>query len=130
MISVIRKPLPWLAAAGSLIGVLAAYGKHFHNSFHFDDFHTITLNPAIRSLAEVPRYFVDARTFSILPDHYSYHPLVTGSAALDYWLGAGLNPLWFHVSTFFWFVVQLALMYLLFVKIITISRPGEDRAGS
>jgi tetratricopeptide (TPR) repeat protein len=113
----------WTAAGASLLAVYAAYANHFHNSFHFDDFHTITQNPAIRSLSQVPRYFIDARTFSILPTHYSYHPLVTASAALDYWLGAGLNPLWFHISTFSWFVVQLALMYLIFVKIMTVSRP-------
>jgi hypothetical protein len=105
-------------------GVACGYVNHFHNSFHFDDFHTITQNPAIRSLAQVPRYFINARSFSILPTHYSYHPLVTASAALDYWLGAGLNPLWFHVSTFVWFVVQLALMYLLFVQIMAKSRPA------
>src|SRR6516162_3468803 len=107
-----------------LLALLAAYANHFHNSFHFDDFHTITQNPAIRSLAQVPRYFIDARTFSILPTHYSYHPLVTASLALDYWLGKGLNPPWFHVSTFVWFVVQLALMYVLFARIMTICRPG------
>jgi tetratricopeptide (TPR) repeat protein len=115
---------PWTAAVASLLAVFAAYANHFHNSFHFDDFHTITQNPAIRSLAQVPRYFVDARTFSILPTHYSYHPLVTASTSLDYWLGAGLNPLWFHVSTFTWFLVQLALMYLIFLKIMTVSRPA------
>src|SRR5262252_57286 len=121
MIVPTRKWIPWILATGSLMAVIAAYGNHFHNSFHFDDFHTITQNPAVRNLAEFPRYFTDARTFSILPTHYSYHPLVTASGALDYRLGAGLNPLWFHISTFFWFVVQLALMYLLFLKIITFS---------
>jgi tetratricopeptide (TPR) repeat protein len=114
----------WTAAGASLLAVFAAYANHFHNSFHFDDFHTITQNPSIRSLAQVPRYFVDARTFSILPTHYSYRPLVTASAALDYYFGSGLNPLWFHVSTFTWFVVQLALMYLVFVKIMTVSEPA------
>ena len=115
---------PWTAAAASLLAVGTVYANHFRNSFHFDDFHTITQNPAIRTLAQVPRYFIDARTFSILPTHYSYHPLVTASLALDYWLGKGLNPPWFHVSTFVWFVVQLALMYVLFARIMTICRPG------
>ena len=111
-----------------LLALLAAYANHFHNSFHFDDFHTITQNPAIRSLAQVPRYFTDARTFSILPTHYSYHPLVTASLALDYRLGKGLNPLWFHISTLVWFMVQLALMFLLFVRIMSVSRPAPANA--
>ena len=84
--------------SGLLLALMATYANHFHNSFHFDDFHTITRNPAIRNLAQVPRFFADARTFSVLPTHYSYHPLVSASAALDYWLSRGLNPLWFHLS--------------------------------
>src|SRR5215831_9833509 len=128
MITPNRKWIQWTLAGGSLMAVLAAYANHFHNSFHFDDFHTITQYPAIRSLAQMPRYFIDSRTFSILPTHYSYHPLVSASAALDYWLGAGLNPLWFHISTFIWSVAQLALMYWLFVRIMMVSRPAPANA--
>ena len=104
--------------AGLLLALLATYANHFHNSFHFDDFHTITENPAIRSLANVPRFFTDGGTFSVLPSHYSYRPLISASLALDYWLGKGLDPLWFHISTFVWYAVQLGLMYLLFIRII------------
>jgi tetratricopeptide (TPR) repeat protein len=113
-------------AACSLLAVLATYANHFHNSFHFDDFHTITRNPAIRSLGQARNFFGDSRTFSILPSHQSYHPLVTASLALDYWLGGGLDPLWFHISTFAWFIVQLALMYLLFIRILSLSRPSPN----
>src|SRR5215471_12018074 len=121
-----RPSLPWAAAACALLGVIAAYANHFRNAFHFDDFHTITNNPAIRSLAQIPHYFTDARTFSVLPAHHSYHPLVSTSLAADYWLGGGLNPLWFHVSTFAWYLLQLALMYLLFVRIMDLARSGPN----
>jgi tetratricopeptide (TPR) repeat protein len=122
-----RQPwAPWIAAAGALLAVTAVYANHFHNSFHFDDFHTITQNPAIRSLGQVGRFFTDPRTFSILPSHQSYHPLVTASAALDYRLGGGMDPTWFHVSTFAWFLLQLALMYLLFVRILNFARPRRN----
>jgi tetratricopeptide (TPR) repeat protein len=116
--------MAWAAAACLLLAVVATYANHFYNSFHFDDFHTITRNPAIRSVGKMGHFFGDARTFSILPSHQSYHPVVTTSLALDYWLGRGLNPLWFHISTFTWFVLQLALMYLLFVRILNLSRPS------
>jgi hypothetical protein len=119
-----RKMMLGAAVTGLCLGLLGTYANHFHNSFHFDDFHTITQNPAIRSLANVPRFFTDGRTFSVLPTHASYRPVVSTSLALDYRMGGGLNPLWFHTSTFFWYVVQLALMYLLFVKVMEISRPG------
>jgi tetratricopeptide (TPR) repeat protein len=111
---------------GLLLALFTTYANHFHNSFHFDDFHTITRNPAIRSLEHVPRFFGDARTFSVLPTHHSYHPLVSASAALDYWLGGGLDPLWFHISTFAWYILQLGLMYLLFVRVISLNRPGPN----
>jgi Flp pilus assembly protein TadD len=97
--------------------LLAAYANHFGNAFHFDDFHTVTGNPAIRSLSNLPRFFADARTFSILPTHQTYRPLVPASLALDYWIGGGLRPVTFHLSTFVWFLVELALMYVLFLRI-------------
>ena len=109
---------------GLLLALLATYANHFRNSFHFDDFHTVTQNAAVRSLASVPSFFTDARTFSVFPTHASYRPVVSASLAFDYWLGRGLDPLWYHISTFAWYVVQLALMYLLFVKIMDLSRPG------
>jgi tetratricopeptide (TPR) repeat protein len=118
-----RKWAMWILAASSLVAVLAAYANHFHNSFHFDDSHTITQNPAIRSLENIPRFFTDGKTFSVFPTHASYRPIVSTSLALDYRMSGGLDPLWFHISTFFWYLVQLALMYLLFVRIIRISRP-------
>ncbi len=109
--------------AGLVLALLATYANHFHNVFHFDDFHTITQNPTIRSLSNVPRFFIDGRTFSVLPTHYSYRPLISASLALDYWLGKGLDPIWFHISTFFWYVVQLGLMYLLYIRIMNHSGP-------
>jgi tetratricopeptide (TPR) repeat protein len=109
--------------------LLTTYWNHFHNSFHFDDFHTITQNPAIRSLANVPRFFTDSRTFSVLPANRTYRPIVSASLALDYRFGGGLDPLWFHISTFSWYAVQLALMYLLFVRIMDLSRPGPGNSA-
>jgi hypothetical protein len=81
----------------------AVYSNHFHNSFHFDDFHTVTDNVAIRSLGNIGRFFTDPATFSALPTHQVYRPVVTASLAFDYWLGRGLNPLAFHATTFFWY---------------------------
>ncbi len=107
-----------LLSLATLIALFAVYANHFHNSFHFDDFHTIAQNPAIRSLANVPRFFTDASLFSVLPSHYSYRPIVSASLALDYWFAGGLNPFAFHVSTFVWYLAQLALMMWLFTKLV------------
>ncbi len=90
----------WLAvfAILSAAGVFAAYSNHFHNSFHFDDGTVIQNNAYLRSLKNIPLFFRDASTFSSFPTNAAYRPLTSVSFALDYWRGAGLDPLAFHVT--------------------------------
>ena len=102
-----------LAALSSVLLVivlLATYANHFHNSFHFDDAHTVENNASIRELRNIPLFFRDATTFSSLPSNQSYRPLVSTLLAIDYWLGGGLQPFWFHVSVFALFVVLTLLL--------------------
>jgi len=115
------RALPLLAV---LALVTIAYSNHFHNDFHFDDFHTVTNNPYIRDLGNIPRFFTDADTFSTLPANRGWRPLVTTSLAIDYWLGGGLKSTWFQASTFFWFLVQLCLMFALFRHILDLASPA------
>ncbi len=104
----------WLA-----FGVLLAiYANHFDNAFHFDDSHTVVENPAIRSLANIPGFFSDARTFSVNPSNQSWRPLVSTSLAVDYALGGGLNPLVFHLTTFLWFALLLFCVYRLYRRVL------------
>jgi len=110
-----------------LLAVGLAYSNHFQNSFHFDDWHTITGNPYIRSLTNVPRFFTDADTFSTLPANRGYRPLLSTTLAFDYWLGGGYKLFFFHLSTFLWFLVQLVLMYFLFTAVL--DRIGKDPAN-
>ena len=49
-------------------GGLLAYHNVLGHSFHYDDDHSILENPHIRSLANVPRFFVDPGTFSGMPE--------------------------------------------------------------
>jgi tetratricopeptide (TPR) repeat protein len=100
-----------------LSAVLLIYLAHFENTFHFDDAHTVVENPYIRDLRNIPRFFSDARTFSILPANRMYRPLVSASLAIDYWLGSGLEPFFFQLSTFCWFLLQLVVMYMLFREV-------------
>ena len=106
-----------------LLAVLLAYTNHFENAFHFDDFHTITDNPWIRSVGNIPRFFTDANTSSTLPANRVYRPLLTTSSAIDYWLGGGLKPFFFHLSTFLWFLLQIVLMFFLFRTVFDRVRP-------
>ena len=95
-----EKRFRWIGAALLLAALLAGYTNHFHNSFHFDDAHTIVNNAAIRELRNIPLFFRDATTFSSLPSNQSYRPLVSTLLAIDYSLGPGLRPFWFHRSVF------------------------------
>ena len=111
-----------------LAALCATYSNHFHNGFHFDDWHTVPTNPWIRDLRNLPRFFTDSRTMSIVPTNQSYRPLVTASLALDYRLGHGLNLVYFQASTFFWYVVQLVLMFFLFHRIMQRIEPRDRNA--
>jgi tetratricopeptide (TPR) repeat protein len=61
---------------------------------------------------------VDAQIAGILPVNRAWRPLVFASFAIDYWLGHAMQPFYFHLSTFFWFLVLLALMLAMFQKIL------------
>src|SRR5689334_23177120 len=106
-----EKFLAGLGGALLLIPLLTAYANHFHNSFHFDDAHTVVNNASIRELRNIPLFFRDATTFSSLPSNQSYRPLVSTLLAIDYRLG-GLQPLWFHLSIFALFVALTLLLAL------------------
>ena len=92
-----RWPFP-VAAALAVALVAAAYANSLENAFQFDDAHVIQENLAIRSLANVPRFFTDATTFSAIADHQTYRPLLSATYALDHEFAGGLEPKVFHVS--------------------------------
>jgi tetratricopeptide (TPR) repeat protein len=120
------KMLPARVQLIFLLLVLLAYANSFHNGFHFDDFHTIVDNPAIRSLHNLPRFFTDTATFSVLPANRTYRPIVSSTLALDYALGRGYNPLWFHLGTFALFLLLLLLLEELALRLFTLSAPTES----
>jgi hypothetical protein len=119
-----RRVLSPLFAVLGLVTV--AYANHFHNGFHFDDFHTITTNPYIRDLRNIPLIFKDANTFSTLPANRGWRPLVTASLAIDYAIAKGLKPGYFQASDFAWFLVQLCLMFALFRHILDFAVPAGN----
>lgn len=114
--------MSWLRAAVLpcliLVAVTITYWNHFPNEFHFDDFHSVVRNPAIREISNIPKYFLDARLFSIFPPNQSYRPMTTTTLAIDYALGGGYNPVYFHLTTFLAFLLQLVVMGALFQKIL------------
>lgn len=113
-----------MAAAAAVATVLIAYADSFHNGFHFDDTHVIENNLFIRSLANAGRFFTDASTFSTLPDHQTYRPLLSLTYALDYRMGGGLDPVPFHVTQLLLHLLVGAGLFLLFRRIMDEAEPG------
>jgi tetratricopeptide (TPR) repeat protein len=116
------------AVGALLLAITATYLNSFHNGFHFDDSHTVIDNPAIRSLGNIPRFFRDATTFSVLPANRTYRPLVSTTLAMDYALGHGYRPLWFHVGTFVLFLMLVIALYVLFGLLLR-STPAREADG-
>ena len=107
-----------------MLAICLAYANSFQNGFHFDDFHTVVDNPAVRSLHNVPHFFMDATTFSVLPANRTYRPIVSASLAVDYALGRGYAPFWFHITTFVLFLLLIRLLHELYLLLPQRSFPS------
>jgi tetratricopeptide (TPR) repeat protein len=114
-----------LSAALCLGLLLAAYANFFGNAFHFDDFHVLEQNLYIRSLANVPRFFLDAHTLSSLPSNSVYRPLVSLSLALDYSIAGGLDPGAFHVTQLGLLLILAAGLVGLYWRVMDACQPGR-----
>ncbi len=108
-----------------LLTVTLVYSNHFENSFHFDDFHTIQENPYILHLENIPRFYWDKTTFSSMPSHQGYRPLVTTTLAIDYALGKKLEPFFFHITNFTCFLVVILCTYFVLRTILTQVRSSS-----
>jgi Tfp pilus assembly protein PilF len=108
----------------ALLLVVIAYANSFRNSFHFDDSHVVENNLYIRSLRNVPRFFVDAHTFSSLPQNSTYRPLVSLTLAIDYALGHGLDPLPFHLTQLLLLVALGAMLVAFYKSVLDAAEPA------
>lgn len=115
----------FLVAAFLIVGLTATYWNHFDNGFYFDDIHTIVNNEYIRSLEYVPEYFTNIETFGTMPNNRGYRPMVTLLNAIDYRLGGNtLDPITFHISIWFWYLVQGILLFV-FLKNLFASMTSD-----
>ncbi len=118
-----------LTQIGLLLAIVLSYANSLHNSFHFDDFHTVVDNPAIRSLRNVPRFFTDATTFSVLPANQTYRPVVSTALAVDYALakrfsGNGYAVQWFHVGTLLFFLLLVGTLFDFYRLMLDAAEPA------
>ncbi len=94
--------------------LLAAYGQSLNNPFHYDDLHSIRDNPHIRTLENIPAFFVRPDYFTADPRSAMYRPLVLVSYALNY----GLDKL--QVQSYHW--VNIGVHALNSALLVTLGR--------
>jgi tetratricopeptide (TPR) repeat protein len=106
---------PWWPASVALVAVFVYFGA-LANGFALDDVPLVRDNPAIASVANVPRLLVSPY-WSVPDEHYGlYRPLTVVSLAVNRAVG-GTGPLGFHlvnvllhagVSALAWFALRRA----------------------
>jgi tetratricopeptide (TPR) repeat protein len=94
-----------------------AYFNAPAGSFHFDDAHAVVENPSIRSAANIPRFFVDPGTFSVLPQNQGYRPLLLVTYALTAAL-TGVNSHAFIAVNLLVHILCALLVYAVMLRIL------------
>jgi tetratricopeptide (TPR) repeat protein len=102
--------MPALSAA--VIALI--YANTLHSPFVFDDWHALAQNPHIRSLGNLPRFFVDPNTTSVLRENKDLRPLLLATFALNYAL-SGLRTWSYHA-------VNLLLHWIAVLLVFRIAR--------
>ena len=111
--------------------VTLVYSNHFGNDFHFDDFHTIVQNPYIRDLHNLPKFFVNTDTSSVLPANRTWRPLVFCVAGHRLLAGERVEAFLFSScrrSCGSW--CCSALMFALFRKVFDAAWIGSETADA
>jgi len=101
-----------MALAAVLAVVVALYANGLGNPFHFDDEHSITGNPAVRSLSHAGSFFTDVQTFSRTRGSGMFRPLVVLSYAVNHALG-GYAVEGYHLANLGFHLAAVALVFAL-----------------
>jgi tetratricopeptide (TPR) repeat protein len=78
------------------VTVAIAYASSIFGTFHFDDSHSVENNLAVRSLKNIPLFWTDPSTSSMIPENRVYRPLVYTFYAICWQLGDG-SVVPFHI---------------------------------
>ena len=108
----------------SLVALCALlYAPSLGGTFHYDDHHSIVQNPHIRSLGNIPAFFVEPDLFSADPEKSMYRPLLLVSYALNYALGE-YDGLVYHLTNVLIHGLCCVLVALLAEGLVGIVRAG------
>ncbi len=116
-----------LFVAALVAGLAIAYANGFGIGFYFDDSYGIQENPAVRSLANIPRFFSDPFTLTTVRENVDIRPVLVTTFAVNYAI-SGNNPWSYHA---FNLIVHLLTALMVFVLVRDhiwwpVSRRGPD----
>ncbi len=103
------------------------YLNNLENSFHYDDKHNIKENPYISSLSNVPRFFLDSKTFTKKEVKGMYRPLLMTTYAINYRIGK-LNVSGFHLANNSIHALNALFIYLISLLLLKIE--GDNKITS
>ena len=96
-----------------LVLAMAVYWNSTGSSFRYDDNLTVKQNHNIRSLKNIPGFFIDPRTMASDPIRAGhYRPLVVTSYTINYAIG-GLNPTGYHFVNILFHAGSAFLIFLI-----------------
>jgi len=99
-----------------------AYVNSLSNGFHFDDIEGIVRNPILRDLRNIPSYFIDVRTSSLVSGR-DWRPVVLSTFALNYAM-SGHNPVAFHITNV---LIHIGAAWLIFLIVAAIFRTRPNQ---
>ena len=88
------------------------YANSYRHAYHLDDAYTLVSNPNIRSLTNIPRFFVDPGTYTSVREQADYRPVLQASYALNYRLGGYETPWWHFTQILLHAIVTVGLFAL------------------
>ncbi len=103
------------------------YSNNYRHAYHLDDAYTVVTNPSVRTLRNVPRYFVDPATYTSLREQADYRPVLQTTYALNYWMG-GYETFWWHFSQVLLHALVALGVYAFARRLLTLlDNPHSDR---
>ena len=109
--------------------VWLAYNNALRGAFAIDDASVIVQNTAVRGPADIPRYFVDTSTFSVLPGNRDYRPVWLSFMALCWWAGGGAT-LPFNLFGIALHTLNVLLLYVVLRQVFEAAAPRPLREDS
>ena len=88
------------------------YSTAIGGAFHYDDFHSIVENRAIRDPGNIPRFFVDPTLFSADAGKAMYRPVLLATYALNY-AAAGYDAASWEVTNLALHTIAVLLLWAL-----------------